>query len=96
MLFALAQFAAAAVLLLTPSRRPVRAVAAFGTASTVMWSVAHIWGLPVAISIWRPEGLSIPDLILPTFEAIAAALLWHAEWGRPRRLPWTWLERPPP
>jgi len=86
-LFGLAQLVAAVVVAAIPTRTVLRAAAVFNATSVGIWLIAHNFGLPLGLSIWRPEGLSIPDLILPIFEALAAALLCSV---RPRRARHTW------
>jgi hypothetical protein len=90
-LFALVQAAAATLLVVVPRRRVVRAAVAFNAASVVLWLIAHSYGVPVGSSVWRPEGLSIPDFILPMFEALGAVLLWRVGWARTRRGLSTWV-----
>jgi acetyl esterase/lipase len=41
----------------------------------VVWAIAHTLGLPISGTVWRPEALSVADLVLPGLEAASCALL---------------------
>jgi acetyl esterase/lipase len=75
-------FAVAASIVRT---RPILKIGAVASgAAALLWTVSHLVGLPVGAGWWRPEPLSIPDLVLPGLE-VAAAFLLLAAIARARR-----------
>jgi acetyl esterase/lipase len=86
------QFALAAALLIVPARRLPVAAAVVSAGTALLWALSHTVGVPVGLTLWRPEPLSIPDLVLPALELVAALMLAHAAARAPRpRAPRAWL-----
>jgi acetyl esterase/lipase len=82
------QIALAVALVAVPGRRLLSIAAIVNLGAVLLWALAHTVGLP----LWRPEALSLPDLLLPVLEVLAALALGLAAWRAPRPLkPRAWL-----
>ncbi|HKF78305.1 MAG TPA: alpha/beta hydrolase [Candidatus Dormibacteraeota bacterium] len=87
----LAQAALAVAAVVRPARRVVLAGAVVNAGAVLLWAAGHTIGLQVGLTLWRPEPLSIPDLVLPAVEAAAALVLVLAAARAPRpRAPRAW------
>lgn len=66
--------------------------AVINVGAVLLWAVGHTIGLPVGLALWRPEPLSVTDLVLPVLEVAAALLFGLAVRRAPRpRAPRAWL-----
>jgi len=62
-------------LVLKPSRRRMLANLLLAAVGVVAWWFVRKVGLPLGAGLWRPEAISIPDLVVPIANAIAALAL---------------------
>ncbi len=70
--FAVIQLAIALAVVALPARRLLIATAVVEGAAVLLWIVAHTSGLPIGLTIWRPEMLAVTDLYLPAMEGLSA------------------------
>lgn len=71
----LVQIALALALVAIPARRTAMFAVGISAAILLVWPIAHSSGLAIGLTVWRPEALSIADLLLPSLEFVSLGLL---------------------
>ena len=62
----------AVVVVVAPTRLTLLAATVIEVVAVVGWFVARTIGIPLGLTMWRPELLNVPDLYLPALEGISA------------------------
>ena len=86
--FTIVQATLAMAVVAMPARRPLFVAGVLEVVGTLVWVIAHTFGLPDGLALWRPETLWVPDLYLPLLEGLSAGFFlclcgrtWNLERG---------------
>jgi acetyl esterase/lipase len=93
--FAIIQLVVALAIVIVPARRLLMGAAILDSIAVLLWFVARTIGLPIGLTVWRPEVVSVVDFFVPVMEGLAALLLLglvvRHSWTRKPRV---WLTAP--
>lgn len=82
--FAIIQIVIALAIVVVPASRLIIATAIIDAVAVLLWIIAHIVGLPIGLTMWRPELLSSVDYFTPIMEGLAVLFLLRLVMRRPR------------